>query len=143
MVHKIICPVCTPHTLTPSHTLTHTHTASAKKIWLQVKCSGQFPSSRDGHACTAIGDQLFIHGGFSSSVSAAPQYTSVTTFTIRVKLHGSQLNTCLHQNFMSCKVPELDLSSHYVVLYSWQISCDSVAWLWRNASLFPYKSISA
>ena len=41
----------------------------ANNIWVRIPCVGDCPSSRDGHACTTIGAEMFIHGGFSASVS--------------------------------------------------------------------------
>ena len=42
---------------------------SANNIWVKIQCSGDLPSSRDGHACTSIGPYMYIHGGFSANVS--------------------------------------------------------------------------
>ncbi|KAL5474818.1 hypothetical protein EMCRGX_G026835 [Ephydatia muelleri] len=37
------------------------------KVWLKLHCDGESPSSRDGHACTVIGKDMFIHGGFAAN----------------------------------------------------------------------------
>ena len=33
-----------------------------------MKALGDTPSSRDGHACTKLGEEMIIHGGFSADV---------------------------------------------------------------------------
>jgi len=48
-------------------------------IWLKMHCTGNKPSSRDGHACTSIGPNMFIHGGFDASVR--DHNTRVHTYT--------------------------------------------------------------
>jgi hypothetical protein len=37
-------------------------------IWLKLHPSGDGPSSRDGHACTLLGNEMIVHGGFASRV---------------------------------------------------------------------------
>ena len=41
---------------------------SAHNVWLKLHTSGDGPSSRDGHACTLLGNEMVIHGGFASRV---------------------------------------------------------------------------
>lgn len=42
---------------------------AALGVWLRILPIGEFPSSRDGHACAVIGADMFIHGGFAATVS--------------------------------------------------------------------------
>ena len=56
--------------LTHAHTYTYTHTRTkARRVWLKLHTSGDGPSSRDGHACTVLGSEMLVHGGFASRVS--------------------------------------------------------------------------
>lgn len=50
-------------------TNTHTPPVTANNIWLKIRCDGERPTSRDGHACTSINEELIIHGGFAANVS--------------------------------------------------------------------------
>ena len=43
--------------------------APARNVWLKIHVSGDGPSTRDGHACTLLGNEMIIHGGFASRVS--------------------------------------------------------------------------
>ena len=42
---------------------------AANNIWVKIRCDGEKPSSRDGHACTCVNENLIIHGGFAANVS--------------------------------------------------------------------------
>ncbi len=52
--------------------LQYMYSLAEHNIWLSICQEGEKPMSRDGHACTSIGPEMFIHGGFSSSVSDSP-----------------------------------------------------------------------
>ena len=39
-------------------------------VWLRIPTAGILPTSRDGHACATIGEDMFIHGGFAATVSS-------------------------------------------------------------------------
>ena len=57
-------PLFLPPSFSPPLPIAHNN-------WLKLYSSGECPSSRDGHACTSVGAEMFIHGGFSASVSVA------------------------------------------------------------------------
>lgn len=66
----LVCRPPSPHHPSPS-LLASPSLSIAHNIWLKLYSSGECPSSRDGHACTSVGAEMFIHGGFSASVSVA------------------------------------------------------------------------
>jgi len=49
-------------------------------VWVSVRQDGERPMSRDGHACSSHGPEMFIHGGFSASVSM-PSTNKMATST--------------------------------------------------------------
>jgi hypothetical protein len=41
---------------------------TTRDVWLKIHTSGDGPSSRDGHACVLLGNEMLVHGGFASRV---------------------------------------------------------------------------
>ena len=74
-----------------------------------MKALGDIPSSRDGHACTRLGEEMIIHGGFSADVRTLSLSLSLSP---SLSLHPSficAICLCIIIKFyLSCVYVQLD-----------------------------------